>query len=405
MVADTKFYDVLGVSPDVSEGDLRRAYRRLALQYHPDKNPNSEDKFKEITAAYEVLSDPEKREVYDRYGLKGLEGGPGGPGVDVSDIFSQMFGFSAGGGGPAAERRGKSIQHRLRVTLTDLYKGKTSRLSLRRSVLCGGCAGSGSKSGQSYKCHTCNGRCFVTKLHPIGPGMMQQIQMECTACMGSGFTVPAADRCPECDAKRVKTEPKTLEVHIEPGMQDEQRITFRGEADQAPGVLPGDVVIILDQAEHPVFKRKGSDLIMNLSIPLSVALTGGEVEIKHLDDHGLFLSFPAGQIVRPGDVKLVPDEGMPTHGRSHGRGNLIVFLSVDFPPPTWYNPQTAEKLRALLPAPAKVDHNKPNFYSVNSEDIDIDNYHFTQPGTSSAAHDDDDDHGGRHGAVPGCHQS
>jgi len=267
MVKETKLYDILGVSPEASENDLKKAYRKLALQYHPDKNPDAGDKFKEITAAYEVLNDPKKREAYDQYGEKGLTENGGFAGAE--DLFSALFGggggfFGGGGGGRGRERerRGKDVPHQLKVSLEDLYRGKTSKLALQKTVICAECDGVGGKKGSVKTCDPCNGKGVTIRLRQLGPGMVQQVQQVCSECGGEGETIKEKDRCKNCKGKKVEAQRKVLEVHVDKGMKDGQKITFSGEGDQTPGVIPGDVIIILEEKSHPIFKRKNQDLIM-----------------------------------------------------------------------------------------------------------------------------------------------
>ncbi|KAG8505743.1 DnaJ subfamily A member 2 [Galemys pyrenaicus] len=217
-VADTKLYDILGVPPGASENELKKAYRKLAKEYHPDKNPNAGDKFKEISFAYEVLSNPEKRELYDRYGEQGLrEGSGGGGGMD--DIFSHIFGgglFSFMGNQSRSRngrRRGEDMMHPLKVSLEDLYNGKTTKLQLSKNVLCSACSGQGGKSGAVQKCSACRGRGVRIMIRQLAPGMVQQMQSVCSDCNGEGEVINEKDRCKKCEGKKVIKEVKILEVH------------------------------------------------------------------------------------------------------------------------------------------------------------------------------------------------
>uniref|UniRef100_A0A3Q4IDP8 DnaJ heat shock protein family (Hsp40) member A2b n=1 Tax=Neolamprologus brichardi TaxID=32507 RepID=A0A3Q4IDP8_NEOBR len=195
-VVDTKLYDILGVSPSASENELKKAYRKLAKEYHPDKNPEAGDKFKEISFAYEVLTNPEKKELYDRYGEQGLrEGGGGGPGME--DIFSHIFGGGLfgfmggqGRGRNGGRRRGDDMVHPLKVSLEDLYNGKTTKLQLSKNVLCSACNGQGGKAGAVQKCVACRGRGMRIMIRQLAPGMVQQMQSVCTDCNGEGNVSP-----------------------------------------------------------------------------------------------------------------------------------------------------------------------------------------------------------------------
>lgn len=216
MVKETKFYDLLGVSPTASEADLKKAYRKLALKYHPDKNPDAGDKFKEISHAYDVLSgmsaqspkcttlngiylDAQKRETYDRFGEEGLNGQGMGGGMNPEDLFASFFGgnfFGGGGGrrGPSGPRRGKDMAHELRVSLEDLYKGKTTKLALSKSVVCSACEGKGGKEGAVKTCDGCGGNGVRISLRQMGP-MIQQVQQTCPECRGEGEIIREKDRC------------------------------------------------------------------------------------------------------------------------------------------------------------------------------------------------------------------
>ncbi|GFN92322.1 Dnaj subfamily a member, partial [Plakobranchus ocellatus] len=239
-MADNRLYDVLGVNRNVNDADLKKAYRKLAKEFHPDKNPGAGEKFKEISFAYEVLSNPEKREIYDRQGLDGLkEGGAGGGGFGNGSMFEDLFGGFFGfpgmggmGGGSRGRRRGEDTLHPLRVSLEDLYNGKTSKLQLSKTVVCKKCNGMGGKSGASQRCKKCNGRGVQVQLRQLGPGMVQQLQSICSDCHGEGEVIREKDRCQECKGKKVCNETKILEVHVDKGMRDGQKIPFRGEGDQ-----------------------------------------------------------------------------------------------------------------------------------------------------------------------------
>eukprot|EP00835_Amoeboradix_gromovi_P005386 NODE_501_length_7561_cov_0.489547.p3 type:complete len:306 gc:universal NODE_501_length_7561_cov_0.489547:7033-6116(-) len=304
MVKDTKFYDLLGVSPGAGDNEIKKAYRKLALKYHPDKNssPEAADKFKDISGAFEVLSDPEKRQMYDQYGEQGL-GGMGGF-HDPSDIFSQFFGGMFGGqsgGRQQRQQRGKDVAHVLKVTLEDVYKGKTTKLALNKTTLCQQCEGSGAKEkGMQSTCSECRGTGVKMIVRQIGP-MIQQMQTVCPTCRGAGKSIDPAFLCKACNGKCTAKERKILEVHVERGMAHEETIRFAGEGDQEPDVIPGDVVIILDVQPHDRFQRKGNHLTVTCQVPLSTALCGGSILLKHLDNRTLCINVNANEIT-PGTL-------------------------------------------------------------------------------------------------------
>jgi len=326
-VDNNEFYDVLGVSKGSTAAEIKKAYRKLALKNHPDKGGDPET-FKKMTVAYEVLSDPEKRDLYDKYGKEGLEGSAG---PDASDIFSQFF----GGGGQSRRSRGpkkgENLTHPLKVSLEDLYNGKTVKLAINRDVLCPKCEGRGGAEGAERSCVSCNGRGMKVQLRQIGPGMVQQMQSVCSDCRGQGKIIRESDRCKFCKGKKTTKERKVLEVHIEKGMKNGQKIVFHGEADQAPGTVAGDIVFVVQEKEHSKFQRKGPNLILEKHITLVEALCGFETVINHLDGRNLWVKTAPGEIIKPNQFKSVANEGMPTHGNPFVKGQLVILFKIDFP--------------------------------------------------------------------------
>lgn len=221
--------------------------------------------FKEITKAYEILSDENKRKWYDEGGEEAVEQGGSGAG-DAHDIFSAFF----GGGGRrrnTGPKKGEDLVHPIQVTLENLYNGKTVKLALTRNVICSSCTGSGSKNpNANTQCESCDGNGVKIVTRQIAPGMIQQMQAQCPQCNGSGTTIKAKDKCPNCSGKKVVSEKKVLEVPVDKGMRHNQKITFQGEADEAPGITPGDVVFVVQQKEHARFIRKGDDLLMQQKV-------------------------------------------------------------------------------------------------------------------------------------------
>jgi len=292
MVKETEYYDLLGVTPDVSVGDIKKAYRKMAVKYHPDKNPNNPDaseKFKEVSEAYEVLSDEDKRKLYDQYGKEGVQGGGH---ASAEDIFSQFFGggFSSffGGGGSRGPKKGDDIVHEIVCSLEDMYKGKTTKLAVTRSVICTKCEGSGAREGISAgKCATCDGSGVKIIVKQFGPGMIQQMRTVCNDCGGKGESLKEEDKCKNCKGKKTTKEKKILQVYIDKGMKHGQKVVFSGEADEYPGVEAGDIVFVISEKKHDIFKRNGKDLVVDYKLNLVEALTGFRFVIKHLDDRTL----------------------------------------------------------------------------------------------------------------------
>lgn len=354
MVKETKFYDVLGVKPGCSQDDLKKAYRKLALKYHPDKNPNEGERFKQISQAYEVLSDPEKKAIYDQGGEQALkEGGVSGGFSSPMDLFDMFFGGGFGGGrGRRRERRGKDVIHQLTISLEELYKGTVRKLALQKNVICDKCEGRGGKKGAVEQCPTCRGTGMQVQVQQLGPGMLQQIQSVCPECRGQGERINPKDRCKQCQGKKVVRDRKILEVHVDKGMVDGQKIVFNGEGDQEPELEPGDIIIVLDEKEHPVFKRNGSDLIVRLEIQLVEALCGFQKVIRTLDDRDLVVTQLPGDVIKHGDVKCIQSEGMPRYKNPFEKGRLIVQFWVQFP--KTIPPEIIPQLENCLPPREEV---------------------------------------------------
>ncbi|KAL4353268.1 hypothetical protein GQ457_06G033070 [Hibiscus cannabinus] len=311
---NNKYYEVLGVPKSAGQDELKKAYKKAAIKNHPDKGGDPE-KFKELAHAYEVLSDPEKREIYDQYGEDALKEGMGGGGPSHSpfDIFESFFsGGGFGGGGSSRgrrQKRGEDVVHPLKVSLEELYNGATKKLSLSRNAICGKCKGKGSKSGASPKCYGCQGTGLKVTTRQIGMGMIQQMQHVCPECRGSGEVISDRDRCPQCKGNKVTQEKKVLEVHIEKGMRDGQKITFEGQADEAPDTVTGDIVFVLQLKKHPKFKRiMDDDLQVEHNLSLTEALCGFQFALTHLDGRQLLMKSNPGEVIKPGQYKAINDE-------------------------------------------------------------------------------------------------
>jgi len=369
MVRETKYYDLLEVSPDADDSELKKAYKKKALRLHPDKGGDPE-LFKEVTHAYEVLSDSQKRSIYDRAGEAGLseQGGMGG-GMNPEDLFSQLFGggggfFGGGGGRPQGPRKGKDLVHRIAVSLEDLYKGKTAKLALNKTVLCSKCDGKGGKAGAVRQCQACNGRGVKVILRQLGP-MLQQIQQPCSDCDGKGEVINPKDRCKQCNGKKVTNERKVLEVYIDKGMKNGQTITFQQAADESPGVITGDVVIVIEEKPNENFRREGNDLFTDIEIDLLTALAGGYFSIMHLDDHALRVAVHPGEITKNGHLKVVHGQGMPSQ-RHHEMGDLYVRINVRFPEAL--PPEAVPHLERALPPRDPI---KPTPKANLIEDVEL----------------------------------
>lgn len=273
----TKFYKLLEVDKSSSDKEIKTAYRKLAVKHHPDKGGDPE-KFKEITRAYEVLSDAEKRSKYDKYGEDGLDSD--GPGGDPSDIFEAFFGGGRRGGGGGRSRRSKTkdVVQPIKATLEQIYNGQTKKMAITRQVI--------DKKKGVQECSECGGRGVKVEVIRMGP-MIQQMQSACHSCGGQGKSF------------KTKQDREVLEVHIQKGSPDNHKITFREMADEHPDADTGDVVFVVKQQEHADFKRKGADLFIERKISLVEALCGFEMELTHLDGRKLLIKSAPGDIIKP----------------------------------------------------------------------------------------------------------
>ncbi|KAI3968111.1 hypothetical protein MKW92_051838 [Papaver armeniacum] len=311
---NTKYYE--NASPE----ELKKAYRKAAIKHHPDKGGDPE-KFKELGHVYEYGEDALKNN------------GGGGGGQSPFDIFERIF--KRQNGGPGGKRRGEDAMHALK------------KLSLSRNIICTKCTGKGTKSGASMKkCSGCKGCGMKVSLRQIGPGMVQQMH-PCNECKGTGETIRDQDRCPQCKGNKVVPEKKVLEVHVEKGMQNGQKIKFRGQADEAQTLTQG-YSLCGDSEGSSKFKRQGDDLIVEHKLSLTEALCGFQFALTHLDGRQLLIKTNPGKSSGPDSAKAVNDEGMPMYERSFMKGKLYIKFNVEFP-----EPLTAEQCKAfegVLPA-------------------------------------------------------
>ncbi|MGH9041943.1 MAG: molecular chaperone DnaJ [Acidimicrobiia bacterium] len=329
----TDFYELLGVSRQVGEDELKKAYRRLARQYHPDANggdPEAEARFKEITVAYETLRDPEKRRRYDLYGADGAAGGAGpGPGFGdfgVSDLFDAFFGFSGGQRGPAGPGRGPDAEVRVEIDLEESVFGITRDVELRMPLECKRCSGSGCEPGtHPSTCRACAGEGQVRQVRRTILGQMVTA-LPCGTCGGSGREILSP--CQDCRGEGRVNQDTTLEVQIPAGIADGQRLRLSGRGPAASrGGAPGDLYVSVSVRRHARFQRHGDDLVQVLGIPMTQAVLGAVLPIETLDGEE-DLVIPAG--TQSGRVFRLRGRGVPSL-RGRGRGDLLVQVDVAVP--------------------------------------------------------------------------
>jgi len=389
-VDNKKLYEVLGVGKEVSSNEIKKAYFKLAKEHHPDKGGDPE-KFKEIQAAYEVLSNPEKKEIYDKYGLDGLTNGGGG--MDpFADLLGGLFGGGRrGGGGAKQQRKVKPVVKEIKVKLEDVYAGKLLKIPHKKQKVCEECEGKGGKNAK--KCTKCKGHGVVEKIVQLGPGFLSSSRAPCPDCNGEGTTYAKEDKCKNCTGKCVLQENKTLEVAIEPGIPNEHMIQFHGDGDEIPGALAGDLYIKVLIEPHKHFERKGADLYYKKKISLYEALTGTTFQVEHLDGTKLNITSAPGEVIAHNTVKQINKKGMPFFKDAMGSGNLYIEFDVEFPKKNEL--KNLDQLKNILPVPKNtVNVDKKACVVMQDYDDSSTNPH-AEGGRSKGRghHDDDDDDG------------
>lgn len=343
-MAKRDYYEVLGVQKGASKDDIKRAYRKLAVQYHPDRNPgdkNAEEKFKEATEAYEVLADDKKRQAYDQFGFAGVEGmgGAGGPhdfsGVfrDFEDIFGDFSGIfdSFFGGGGRREQRGRSsvprgadLRYDLEIPFTDAVFGTKVDISYTRNTSCPVCSGSGAEAGSGRKtCPTCGGAGQVRR----SSGFFS-IASTCPSCNGDGYVIEHP--CRSCGGSGLAKKNQKLKVTIPAGIESGKRINIHGQGDTGPnGGEPGDLYVFIHVKAHEYFERSGSDVYCVIPITVTQAALGSEIRVPTLDDKRVKVKIPAG--TQNGKVLRLRNEGVPYLQSPTRRGDMYIKIQVKIP--------------------------------------------------------------------------
>jgi molecular chaperone DnaJ len=326
-------YEVLGVNRDASDEEIKKAYKKLAMKHHPDRNPDNpkaETMFKEAKEAYEILSEPEKRSAYDRYGHAGVDpsmaGGAGGAGPNFADAFGDIFGDIFGGGAGRSRQngpyRGADLRYNLEIGLEEAARGTETRIQVPAMESCETCKGSGAKAGtQPITCTTCNGQ---------GQVRMQQgffsIQQTCARCHGSGKMITSP--CSPCSGSGRIRRNKTLSVKIPAGIDEGDRIRLNGEGEAgSPGAPRGDLYVVIQIRNHPVFQRQNNDLHCEMPISFTTAALGGEIDIPTLDGHAK-LKIPSE--TQSGQVFRLRGKGIKAL-RSSGHGDLMCHVILETP--------------------------------------------------------------------------
>jgi molecular chaperone DnaJ len=327
------YYEVLGVTRTCTEVELKTAFRKLAMQHHPDRNPGDKDcehRFKELNEAYDVLKDGDKRAAYDRFGHAAFEhGGMGGPGFGAdfgstfADIFEGIFGMASARGRGSGRERGSDLRYNMEISLDEAFTGKTAQIRIPTSVTCEACSGSGAKAGTKPKpCSTCGGAGKIR--HAQG---FFTLERTCPTCHGRGQVID--DPCKVCGGGGRVTRERTLSVNIPTGVEDGTRIRLAGEGEAGVrGGPPGDLYIFLEVAPHEFFQRDGADLHCRVPVSMSSAALGGEFDVPAIDGSKVRVKVPAG--TQTGRRFRLPGKGMPVL-RAKQTGDMYVQVAVETP--------------------------------------------------------------------------
>jgi len=378
------YYEVLGVAKDASPDDIKKAYRTLAKKYHPDVSTEpkevAEAKFKEISEAYEILSDPEKRQRYDQYGHEGVKDSFGQGGFswndftradDISDIFGDLFGGMFGGGGRQrrsrnAPQQGESLRYDLEISLSDVLNGKKVNLDIPRSVNCSACNGTGGKGGKVSMCKTCGGQGQVQRVAKSPFGNMVTVT-ECPDCHGRGSTYE--ERCPSCRGTGRVTEDAKISLNIPKGIEDGMRLKVTGDGNAGINGGPaGDLYVVIHVKGDSAFERDGSNLWTGVKTTYPKLVLGGEEKVKTLEGETVALKIPAGTAV--GTVLRIAGKGLPRMNSS-SRGDLMVRVSIDIPKKvTAEEKELLMKLDASAGSKAKPKSRKSGVRKIIEEKVE-----------------------------------
>jgi len=370
-MAKRDYYEILGVTKSASELEIKKAYRQMALKFHPDKNPDdkaAEEKFKEAAEAYEVLSNPDKKVRYDQYGHAGMGGagnsGYGGGGMNMDDIFSQfgdIFGgggnpfesFFGGGGGRGRSRtvnRGSNLRIKVKLTLEEVLNGVEKKIKVNKAISCNTCGGSGAQVGSSSfsTCGTCKGAGQVKRVTSSFLGQMQTITT-CPACNGDGQTI--VNKCKACSGGGTQHSEEVISIQIPAGVAEGMQLNVQGKGNAAErGGIPGDLLVIIEEAEHPQLVRDGDHLIHDLYISFIDATLGTSIEIPTLEGKA---KIKIEQGTQGGKVLRLKGKGLPSIN-SHFKGDLLVHINV------WTPQQLSSEEKKTLEKLRESENFKPN---------------------------------------------
>jgi len=322
-------YDILGVARDASSTDIKKAYKRMALQHHPDrKGEGNEEMFQKVQQAYEILSDNDKRRMYDQTGsVEGVESGQSF--MNQGDIYDMIFGGGGfGGRHQRAQPQTEDVTTVLKVSLEQLYSGCTRRMRVTREKICRDCKGKGGMS--VIRCNACDGRGARIRVTQMGV-MQQRVQFPCDQCNQTGEIIPENSRCKSCKGSKTISSKEDLEIHVPHGAAPEHRIVMANMADEYPGAVAGDLTFVLEVSDHKVFKRINDHLVLTKSLTLEQAILGTTFTVKHLNGKTIALSTPDKTVVNHGASFMVRELGMKQFERETVYGCLVVIFEIAMP--------------------------------------------------------------------------
>ena len=372
MAEKRDYYEVLGVSKSATPEEIKKAYRQMALKYHPDRNPDdkdAEEKFKEAAEAYSVLSDENKRARYDRYGFAGMNGGSASGGgfgggfgdFDLNDILNSVFGrgfdfggfnFGGFGGGSnrggVARQRGSNIRVKVKLNLQEIAKGVKKKIKVNKYVTCDHCHGSGSENGATETCPTCHGRGQVVQAVNSFFGAMQTASV-CPTCGGTGHIIK--NKCKHCQGEGIMKGEEIIDIEIPAGVGNDMQLTVRGKGNAGPhNGINGDLIVVIEEEESKDFERDGSNLIYNLFLTIPEAILGTQAEVPTIDGKVRVKIAPGTQ---SGKVLRLRGKGLPNIN-SYGSGDMLVNVNV------WIPKKVTKEEEKLLEELAKSENFKPN---------------------------------------------
>lgn len=379
MAEKRDYYEVLGVGKNANADEIKKAYRKAAIKYHPDKNPGdkeAEEKFKEAAEAYDVLSNPDKKARYDQFGHAGMSGAAGGSGgfsgaggftmEDIFRNFGDIFGGHFGGGfsgfggsteGAPRMNRGSDLRVKVRLTLKEIANGTTKKLKINKMVACDACNGTGAKNKDSYKtCPTCNGSGYVTQVVNTFFGRTQTTSA-CPTCHGEGKVI--TDPCPKCKGEGIFRGEEVIEIKIPAGVGEGMQLSVSGKGNAARhGGVNGDLLVVIEEEKHPELERDGNDLLYNLNLTIPTAVLGGSVEVPTIDGKAKIKIQPGTQA---GQVLRLKGKGIPDVN-GYGRGDILAVVDIAVPSKLSADEKRLMEQLSAMPSFSKAENKKQNIF-------------------------------------------